>query len=228
MEQSVKVEKKYKDFIDSLVDEMKPMFPDDVNKLQQDYLISNIKKSTTLLAHSMQTDNVFMSLDFPNQCLYIQIMAEWSFHKEIDLFRSGIPPKYYKVVMQKIWYTIWEVMYACIQNQAPDAVVLSVVERYVNRTYKDAVEDLKISNAIDEEIEEKAKEQSNIEIMAFEYLKKRKHNKIRRIVYYISLLVIISCVVTFTVMYFKVYGVIGILTVMLLFNIINKDKQEEE
>lgn len=228
MEQSVKVEKKYKDFIDSLVNDMKPMFPDDVNKLQQDYLISNIKKSTTLLAHSMQTDNVFMSLDFSNQCLYIQIMAEWSFHKEIDLFRSGIPPKYYKVVMQKIWYTIWEVMYACIQNQAPDAVLLSVIERYVNRTYKDAVEELKISNVIDEKIEEKAKEQSNIEIMAYEYLKKRKHNKIRRIVYYMALLVIISCVVTFTVMYFKVYGVIGILTVMLLFNIINKDKQEEE
>ncbi len=228
MEQAANIGKKYKDFIETLIEQMKPMFPNDVNKLQEDYLINNIRKSTSLLANSMETDSTFMSLDFSSQCLYIQIMAEWSFHKEIDLFRSGIPPKYWKIVMQKIWYTMWEVMYACIQNNAPEGVVLSVIERYVNRTYKDAVEELKISNVINEEIEEKAKEQSNIEVMAFEYLKKRKYKKIKRIIYYITLFVIISCIVTFTVIFFKVYGVIGILTVMLLFNIISKENQEEE
>ena len=36
--------------------------------------------------------------------------------------------------MQKIWYTTWEVMYACVKNNAPESVVLSLVERFVNRS----------------------------------------------------------------------------------------------
>lgn len=53
------------------------------------------------LASSMEDDEEFSQLDFDSQCFYIQVMAEWSFHKEIDLFRSGIPAKYWKIVMQK-------------------------------------------------------------------------------------------------------------------------------
>ncbi len=226
MEEQVVVEQKYTDFINSLIDQMRDLLPDDVNKLQQDYLENNIKKSTTLLAHSMETDSTFKSLDFEKQCVYIQIMAEWSFHKEIDLFRSGIPAKYWKVVMQKIWYTMWEVMYACIQNEAPEGVVLSVIERYVNRTYQDAVEELKNINVIDDITEEKAKEQSNIEIMAYEYINSKKHRKVKRILYHAALLVIISCVVTFLVMFFKVYGVIAVLSLMFLYNIIAHEKEE--
>lgn len=226
MEEQVVVEQKYTDFINSLIEQMRDLVPEDVNKLQQDYLENNIKKSTTLLAHSMETDSTFKSLDFEKQCVYIQIMAEWSFHKEIDLFRSGIPAKYWKVVMQKIWYTMWEVMYACIQNEAPEGVVLSVIERYVNRTYQDAVEELKNINVIDDITEEKAKEQSNIEIMAYEYINSKKHRKVKRILYHAALLVIISCVVTFLVMFFKVYGVIAVLSLMFLYNIIAHEKEE--
>ena len=61
---------------------------------------------------------------------------------------------------------MWEVMYACVKNDAPNEVILSLVERFVNRTYRDSVEELKESNLIDEETEEKAKEQSNIEKIA--------------------------------------------------------------
>ena len=227
MEENVVIEQKYTDYINSLIEQMVPLLPEDVNKLQQDYLVGNIRKSTTLLAHSMETDKTFKSLDFERQCIYIQIMAEWSFHKEIDLFRSGIPAKYWKIVMQKIWYTMWEVMYACIQNQAPEGVVLSVVERYVNRTYSDAVEELKETQVIDEETEERAKEQSNIEIMAYEYLSQKKKKKLKRLLYHVCLLIIISCIVTFMVIFFKVYGVIAVLSLMFLYNIIAHERDEE-
>ena len=100
------IDKKYTEYIESLIEQMTPMLPEDVNALQKDYLISNIRKSATLLASSMEDDEEFSQLDFDAQCFYIQVMAEWSFHKEIDLFRSGIPAKYWKIVMQKIWFTM--------------------------------------------------------------------------------------------------------------------------
>ena len=222
----IAVEQKYADYIETLIVGIAPLLPDDVNKLQQDYLENNIRHSAMLLASSMQTDAVFSSLNFEQQCLYIQIMAEWSFHKEIDLFRSGIPAKYWKIVMQKIWYTIWEVMYACIQNNAPESVVLNIVEKYVNRTYQDAVEELKDSHIINEETEEKAKEQSNIDIMARDYLKERKHKRIKKHLYYAFLLILITIVVSFTVLTFKVYGIIAILVAMVVYNFARTERND--
>lgn len=212
-----KVERKYLVYIDNLIKQISPELPEDVNELQKEYLINNIRRSTTLLARSMQEDKIFQTLDFFRQCTLIQIMAEWSFHKEIDLFRSGIPAKYWKIVMQKIWYTMWEVMYACVQNNATDNVILSVVERYVTRTYNDAVEDLKNSKIINKETEVNAKIQSNIEKMAKKYLKDRNKEKILYFIKMFLIFVIVCLSVTVTVLQFKIYGVIAILIFMVIY-----------
>jgi len=222
--EEIKVERKYIIYIENMIKQIAPELPEDVNKLQRDYLISNIRRSTMLLARSMQEDKVFQTLDFERQCTFIQIMAEWSFHKEIDLFRSGIPAKYWKIVMQKIWYTMWEVMFACIQNNAPDNVVLSIIERYVTRTYNDAVEELKNSNIITEETEEKAKVQSNIEKMAQKYLEEQKKEKMKRYLKMTFIMLIIGIMVTVIVLNFKIYGVIGILTIMLFYNVFSGER----
>ena len=214
------IDKKYIDFIENLIGQIQPLLPKDVNKLQEDYLVSNIRKSAMLMASGIQDDEEFSRIDFEQQCFYIQIMAEWSFHKEIDLFRSGIPAKYWKVVMQKIWYAMWEVMYACVKNEAPETVVLSLVERFVNRTYRDAVEELKENEIIDEKTEEKAKEQSNIKIMAQEVQEVRAINqKVKNIVRYLVLGIIISIVVSFLILKFKIYGLIVILTLLVYYNV---------
>lgn len=221
------IDKKYIDFIENLIGQIKPLLPKDVNKLQEDYLVSNIRKSAMLMASGIQDDEEFSQIDFEQQCFYIQIMAEWSFHKEIDLFRSGIPAKYWKVVMQKIWYAMWEVMYACVKNEAPETVVLSLVERFVNRTYRDAVEELKENEIIDEKTEEKAKEQSNIKIMAQEVQEVRAINqKVKNIVRYLGLGIIISILVSFLILKFKIYGVIVILTLLVYYNVFSSKRNE--
>lgn len=221
------IDKKYIDFIENLIGQIQPLLPKDVNKLQEDYLVSNIRKSAMLMASGIQDDEEFSRIDFEQQCFYIQIMAEWSFHKEIDLFRSGIPAKYWKVVMQKIWYAMWEVMYACVKNEAPETVVLSLVERFVNRTYRDAVEELKENEIIDEKTEEKAKEQSNIKIMAQEVQEVRAINqKVKNIVRYLGLGIIISILVSFLILKFKIYGLIVILTLLVYYNVFSSKRNE--
>ena len=221
------IDKKYIDFIENLIGQIQPLLPKDVNKLQEDYLVSNIRKSAMLMASGIQHDEEFSRIDFEQQCFYLQLMAEWSFHKEIDLFRSGIPAKYWKVVMQKIWYAMWEVMYACVKNEAPETVVLSLVERFVNRTYRDAVEELKENEIIDEKTEEKAKEQSNIKIMAQEVQEVRAINqKVKNIVRYLVLGIIISILVSFLILKFKIYGVIVILTLLVYYNVFSSKRNE--
>ena len=221
MNESTALDKKYTDFIDGLINQVAPLLPEDVNELQKNYLIKNMKKSAVLLAGSMQDDDEFKRLDFEAQCFYIQVFTEWSFHKEIDLFRSGIPPKYWKVVMQKIWFATWEVMYACVKNDASEAVVLSLVQRFINRTYNDAVDELREQQLIDEEIEEKAKEQSNISVMAQELKIERKVNyKIKMFIVRFILALIIGAIVAFVILKFKIVGLATILSILLVYHFV--------
>lgn len=225
MDEAVTLDKKYTGFIEELISQVSSVVPDDINELQKNYLQTNIRKSTYLLASSMLETEEFSNLDFEQQCFYIQVMAEWSFHKEIDLFRSGIPAKYWKGVMQQIWYTIWEVMYACIKNEAPEHVVLSLIDRFVNRAYNDAVEELKDADVIDEATEVIAKEQSNIEKMAQEYRLERKiSSDIKKLVIRFILAVIISGIVTFVILKFKLVGLVVILTFLLVYHFIPSNK----
>jgi hypothetical protein len=223
----VVVDKKYTDFIENLIEQISPLLPQDVNELQKSYLITNIRKSAMLMASAIPDNVEFSKLDFEKQCFYIQILAEWSFHKEIDLFRSGIPPRYWKGVMQKIWYAMWEVMYACIKNDAPDSVVLSLVERLVNRTYNDAVDELKAYEVIDETIEEQAKEQSNIKKMAEEIREvSRIQEKIKETIKRILLAIIIGAIVSFAIIKFKTIGLATILTILLVYHFMPSKKEE--
>ena len=38
------LDEKYTEFIEGLISKLKPLLPADVNKLQEDYLVSNIRK----------------------------------------------------------------------------------------------------------------------------------------------------------------------------------------
>ena len=223
--EEIVIDKKYSDFIENLIEQVSTVLPEDINSLQTSYLKNNMRKSMTLMASSINDNEVFKVLDFEEQCFYIQIIAEWSFHKEIDLFRSGISPKYWKVVMNKIWYVMWEVMYACVKNDSPHSTTLNLVERFVNRSYNEAIEELKEQEIIDEETEELAKGQSNIDKMAQEIKTVENiKNGITISIKRFFLAIIISAVITFIILKLKHIGLIGILTFILVYYFIPNNK----
>ena len=214
------LDKKYNDFIKKMLSHVQELIPRDINRLQSDYLKNNLEKSSMLLAQSMQEEKTFSKIDFKTQCMYIQIMAEWSFHKEIDLFRSGIPAKHWKAIMQKIWATMWDVMFACINNNATEEVLLDVIEKYVDKAYISSIEELKKSNVISEETVERAKEQSNIKIMAKELqIYKNIASWIKRGLFILFLGVSIGLAVSFIVFKFKMIGIIVVLTAAIGLNV---------
>ena len=213
------IDKKYSDFIENLIEQVTAVLPEDINPLQTSYLKNNMRKSMTMMASSYSDNEVLGDLSFEEQCVYIQVIGEWSFHKEIDLFRSGISAKYWKVVMNKIWYTMWEVMFACVKNEAPHATTLNLVERFVNRTYNEAIEELKEQELIDEETEEQAKEQSNIDKMAREMQVVENVQKgfaigLKRF----CLAILLGAITMFLVMKFKLVGIVGVLTFLLVYH----------
>ena len=95
-----------------------------------------------------------------------QIIAEWSFHKSVDLINSGIPRQYWDPIMQKIALTIFEVSKNAFRQNVPQEQALEAIEHHVRNTYVNAIEELKKRNLIDDELMEKAVNQSNIDAMA--------------------------------------------------------------
>jgi primosomal protein N' len=103
----------------------------------------------------------------PEQAVFItQIIAEWSFHKSIDLVHSGILPEYWDGIMQKIAFTIFEVAKQAIIRKIPQEQLLQAVEHHVVKVYKSSIEELEQKGIIDENTKNRAESQSNIDAMA--------------------------------------------------------------
>ena len=68
--------------------------------------------------------------------------------------------------MQKIAFTIFEVAKQAIMKNVPQDQILQLIEHHVNKSYKDAIDNLEKRGVISAEISQKAMSQSNIDDMA--------------------------------------------------------------
>jgi len=103
-----------------------------------------------------------------------QIIAEWSFHKSVDLVRSKLPQEFWDPIMQKIAFTIFEVAKQAFKQSLPQDQVLQLVEHHVKKTYFDSIAELKQKNLIDNELMELAASQSNIDVMMQEQMQQEQ------------------------------------------------------
>ena len=107
-----------------------------------------------------------MNLNADQAVLITQIIAEWSYHKSIDLVKSGILPQYWDTIMQKIAFTIFEISKQAVTKNIPQDQLLQAIEHHVVKVYQQCIDELQQKGLINEEIKERAKSQSNIDAMA--------------------------------------------------------------
>ena len=91
----------YKGFASSMAEQAKELVPKDMEPAQQEYIVNTLGNFTMLAGEAIYNDE---SLQITaEQAVFItQIIAEWSFHKSIDLIHSGIDQMYWDSIMQKI------------------------------------------------------------------------------------------------------------------------------
>ncbi|GEM_PF-424544 len=155
----------YKEFAKMMSSQAGELVPANFNKMQKDYVVKTLTNFTLLAGEAVSNDE---SLHFnADQAVFVtQIIAEWSFHKSIDLVHSGIMPEHWDGVMQKIAFTIFEIAKQAIQKNIPQDKTLQLIEHHVDKTYKEAIADLEKRGIISSEISEQAARQSNIDDMA--------------------------------------------------------------
>lgn len=157
----------YEGFAQNLAGQAQGLVPQDFDDEQKQYVINTLGNFSMMAGKTLAEDP---SLNFnAEQSTYItQIIAEWSFHKSVDVIRSGIPRQYWDSVMQKIAYTIFEVAKQTFSQGLPNEQILELIEHHVNKAYADAITELKNNNIIDDGLAQVAMSQSNMEKMAQE------------------------------------------------------------
>jgi len=154
----------YKDFAQNLASQALELIPTDFNDNQRNYVANTLLNFATVAGQALYDDES-LGFNLDQAVMITQIIAEWSFHKSVDLIRSGIPQQYWDPVMQKIAYTIFEIAKNAFHQGLPQDQCLQLIEHHVKKTWLDCIAELKDKNLINEELMEQASHQSNIDTM---------------------------------------------------------------
>lgn len=155
----------YKGFAASMSEQAKELVPKELEDREKEYIVKTLSNFTLLAGEALYNDQQ-LNLNADQAIFITQIIAEWSFHKSIDLIHSGILPQYWDGIMQKIAFTIFEVAKQAVIRKIPQDQLLQAVEHHVIKVYNQSIEELEQKGVIDEATKNKAESQSNIDAMA--------------------------------------------------------------
>lgn len=157
----------YENFAQNLAAQAQDLVPAEFSSEEKQYVINTLG-NFSLMAGKALAEDKNLPFDVETSTYITQIIAEWSFHKSVDIIRSGIPRQNWDSVMQKIAYTIFEVAKQAFSQKMPNDQIIEIIEHHVNKTYIDAITELKDNGVIDEELMQFAASQSNMNKMAQE------------------------------------------------------------
>lgn len=154
----------YKGFAQNLALQAKDLVPPDFDDNQKAYVTNTLLNFSMLAGEALYNDKE-LGFNADQAIMITQIIAEWAYHKSVDLIRSGIPQNYWDPIMQKIAFTIFEIAKQTFKQGLPQDQILQLIEHHVKKTYLESIAELKEKNLIDENLMEKAAKQSNIDAM---------------------------------------------------------------
>ena len=151
----------YKQFANDLAGQAVELVPQDFDDFQKEYVTKTLLNFSNLAGEAISND-AEAGFNAEQAILLTQIIAEWSFHKSVDLIRSGIQPEYWDGVMQKIAFTIFDIGKQTIKQGLPQDQILELIEHHVIKAYEGALDELQQRGIIDEELKEQAEKQNNL------------------------------------------------------------------
>ena len=160
----------YVAFSDNMYEQAKELLPPDIPELYCKKILDTIKRFTIIAGENLINENGDYLTD-DNALMLCQIIAEWTFHKGIDLSRSTVSSCYWDSILQKIAFMIYEVAKVGFEKEIPQQDLLDSIEHQVKRLYEECIAELNKNGDIDKKTLNWAKSQSNIDKMSKDILK---------------------------------------------------------
>ena len=152
-------------FAQNLAQQASEMVPQEFTDAEKQYVVNTLLNLASMAGEAFSNDPA-STFNLDQVIMMTQIIAEWSFHKSVDLIRAKIPQEFWDDIMNKIAYTIFEVEKNAFQKNLPQDQILQLVEHHVKKVYLDCIADLNKQGHIDKDLMEIASNQSNIDLMA--------------------------------------------------------------
>ena len=165
-----------KEFSKDLAKQAEELVPSDLSKEEKEGLVDKLEEFTFIAgdALSKREEPCF---DDENCEMVSQIIAEWTFHKYVDLCRAEIPEKYFNPILQKIAFVIFEYSCECVKHGVRQQKMLDSIEKAVKKTYKECLLEIKKKDGSLSAQAQKSLFISNIDKMALEIAEKNEQNK---------------------------------------------------
>ena len=151
----------YKSFAESMKKQSSELIPAEFSKNEADF-IKKIVYDFVIICGEYLNDEQEYNFTDEQKVFIAQLIAEWTFHKSVDLINSKIPQEYWEAILQKIAFTILEVLKQAIKNKLPQEEILKIVEHLIIKCYKDCIDKLQLND----EQKKIALEQSSIDTLA--------------------------------------------------------------
>ena len=154
----------YQEFAQNLAQQAVELVPQDFTDPEKQYVVNTLMNFSALAGEALYNDTE-SNFNADQAMMITQIIAEWAFHKSVDLIRSKIPQEFWDPIMQKIAFTIFEIAKQTFKQGLQQDQILQLIEHHVKKTYLDAIAELKDKGFIDQSLMEQASKQSNIDAM---------------------------------------------------------------
>ncbi len=154
----------YQEFAQNLTAQAQDLVPQDFTDPEKQYVVNTLMNFSVLAGEALYNDTE-SNFTADQAMMITQIIAEWAFHKSVDLIRSKLPQEFWDPIMQKIAFTIFEIAKQTFKQGLPQDQILQLIEHHVKKTYLDAIAGLKDKGLIDMGLMEQASKQSNIDTM---------------------------------------------------------------
>lgn len=137
----------YKSFAESMKKQSSELIPTEFSKEEADFIKKIIYDFVMLCGEYLNDEQEYDFTD--EQKVFItQLIAEYTFHKSVDLINGKIPQEYWEAILQKIAYTILEVLKKAIKKELPQEEILKIVEHHVIKCYTDCIYKLQINKIV--------------------------------------------------------------------------------
>ena len=130
-----------KGFASNLKRQIEEIIPSDLSKDDRTYVLDTVY-NFTILAGEFVAKEESLGQDEGKYYMFSQIVAEWTYHKCLDLVHSTISRDYWNEIIQKIAYTTFEVVKDGIINEIEQQVMLENLEKQVNKTWEEDIDEL--------------------------------------------------------------------------------------
>lgn len=156
-------------FIDNIATQAQDIFPDDIGNKTQTFIEKMFDKFLRMTNEAI--DNNYSDAEFSveDKVLLLQVIAEWTFHKTIDLDRAKLPFEFWESILQKIAFAVFDVFQNGVSANCARKAIIMGIEYHVNQMYNSSLQELFEKGVINKETLEKAQKESNVDKMSEEY-----------------------------------------------------------